>query len=72
MGVKLRIIKKIRSLRSRGYLTRKQLEVLEEASQKPFKAKRPAQKYACGSCSYEWFYKSMKCPACSSEKISAA
>lgn len=71
MVIKVRLMKKIRKLRSRGFLTREQLEVLEEASQRPFKVKKPAQKYSCSECSYEWFYKAMKCPTCSSDRVSA-
>ena len=72
MRIKMRMMKKMKKLRRRGFLTRNELEVLEEASQRPFRAKKPAQKYLCGECNYAWLYKSMKCPTCSSDKIEAA
>ncbi|MBI4018319.1 MAG: hypothetical protein HY368_01810 [Candidatus Aenigmarchaeota archaeon] len=71
MGIKIRLVRKMKTLRKRGFLTRKQLVLLEEASQRPFKVKKPAQKYSCSDCSYAWFYKSMKCPTCSSDKVAA-
>lgn len=55
-------------MRFRNYLTRKELQLLEEASQKQFKPKTPAQKYRCADCSYLWFYKASKCPVCGSAK----
>ena len=59
-------------MRFRDYLTREEIELLEEASQKKFKPKNPAQKYKCDECSYAWFYKAARCPLCSSLKTAKA
>ncbi len=53
--------------RIRGWLTREDIEMLEEASKRKLKyPKNPAKKYVCGACEYSWFYYSVRCPVCSS------
>lgn len=54
--------------RFRNFLTRDEIKLLEEASEKKFKPKNPAQKYRCRECRYAWLYKATKCPVCSSPK----
>ena len=54
----------------KGYLTRDDIDVLEEASKRVLKyPKQYVQKYKCGSCSYEWLYNAVKCPVCSTADI---
>ena len=54
----------------KGYLTRDDLDVLEEASKRVLKyPKQYVQKYKCGSCSYEWLYNAVKCPVCSTSDV---
>ncbi len=52
-----------------GWLTRKDIEMLDEASIKPIKVRNPAQKYKCASCDYMWLYSSARCPICSSTSL---
>jgi len=59
-------------MRFRNFLTREEIELLEEASQKKFKPKTPAQKYKCNDCNYSWLYKAEKCPVCASTKTAKA
>ena len=61
----------VSSLRGiKGYLTRDDLDVLEEASKRVLKyPKQYVQKYKCASCSYEWLYNAVKCPVCSTSDI---
>jgi len=55
--------------RIRGWLTKEDVERLDEASKRQYKyPKRPAQKFKCSDCDYTWFYSSVNCPVCSSEK----
>jgi rubrerythrin len=63
----MRTMKKIR-----GWLTKEDIELLEEASKRVLKyPKNPAKKYGCEDCSYTWLYSSVKCPVCSSSKTKA-
>ncbi len=65
------IMKHIRRIRKkvRGWLTKDDIEMLEEASKRVLKyPKCPAKKYSCGDCNYTWLYSSMKCPVCASPK----
>ena len=56
--------------RIRGYLTKDDIAILDEASKRVYKhAKNPAKHYQCGECEYHWLYLSMKCPVCSSVQI---
>jgi len=53
-----------------GFLTREDVELLQEASlRKPKYKKIYTKKWNCGSCSYVWFYQTLKCPSCSSAQI---
>jgi rubrerythrin len=55
--------------RIRGWLTKEDIELLEEASKRHYKyPKNPAQKFKCSDCNYMWFYSSVKCPVCASDK----
>ncbi len=55
--------------RVRGWLTKDDIHMLEEASKRVLKyPKNPAKKYGCEDCSYTWLYASLKCPLCSSTK----
>ncbi|MCX6818925.1 MAG: hypothetical protein NT129_02895 [Candidatus Aenigmarchaeota archaeon] len=57
----------------RGFLTHKDIELLEEASIRKTKYKKCfPKKFSCSNCSYNWFYKTVKCPACSSKEIKEA
>jgi rubrerythrin len=54
--------------RIRGWLTKDDIEKLEEASKRVLKyPKNPAKKYGCSDCNYTWLYSSLKCPVCSSQ-----
>lgn len=56
--------------RFRGFLTSEDIKVLEEASVRQPKYKKVfVKKWSCGSCNYNWFYNSMKCPSCASPQI---
>ncbi len=56
--------------RVRGFLTSEDVRMLEEAAVRQPKYKKVfVKKWSCGSCSYNWFYSSLKCPACSSVEI---
>ncbi len=56
--------------RFRGFLTSEDVRMLEEAAVRQPKYKKVfVKKWSCGSCSYNWFYNSLKCPACSSAEI---
>jgi rubrerythrin len=60
---------KTRMAAVRGWLTREEVEILEEASKRKLKyPKNPAKKFTCGECSYTWLYPSVRCPICSSCK----
>ncbi|MFH0832749.1 MAG: hypothetical protein V1900_03465 [Candidatus Aenigmatarchaeota archaeon] len=51
--------------RIRGFLTREDIALLEEASQRKLKhPKSVVRRYSCNSCNYNFFYKSVKCPVC--------
>lgn len=53
----------------RGFLTKDDLKLLEEASKRQLKYKKnPAQKWKCGDCEYTWLYSASRCPVCSSLK----
>ena len=55
--------------RIRGWLTKEDVQLLEEASKRVLKyPKNPAKKYGCTDCNYIWLYSSVKCPLCSSTK----
>lgn len=54
--------------RIRGFLTKDDIALLEEASTRPVKARKPAQRYKCCDCDYTWLYKTARCPMCSSQK----
>jgi hypothetical protein len=50
-----------------GWLSKEDIEVLEEASKRKLKyAKNPAKKFKCNSCEYIWLYTAVRCPLCSS------
>lgn len=49
-----------------GWLTRKDIQLLEEVSTKPVRARNFVSKYKCESCNYTWLYSSARCPVCSS------
>lgn len=54
----------------RGYLTKKDMDMLREASKRQLKHKKVfPEKFNCSSCSYTWFYQSLKCPSCTSSSI---
>ena len=56
--------------RLRGFLTREDLNMLEEASTKKTKYKKCfPKKFTCPSCGYNWFYETVRCPSCSSKDI---
>ena len=53
-----------------GYLTRDDVELLEKASTRELKHKKKfIAGRICSECDYKWFYKSFRCPSCSSEDI---
>jgi len=53
-----------------GYLTREDLDMLEQASARVLKHKKTfVAKSTCKSCSYSWFYDTIKCPSCESKEI---
>jgi rubrerythrin len=55
--------------RIRGWLTKEDVRMLEEASKRVLKyPKNPAKKYGCDDCNYTWLYSSVKCPVCASPK----
>lgn len=55
--------------RVRGWLTKEDIAMLEEASKRVLKyPKNPARKFGCDECSYTWLYSSVKCPVCASSK----
>ena len=56
-------------MRFKGYLTRKEIELLEEASQRKIKPRKPAPMFICNECSHQWLYKTARCPLCSSQKL---
>ena len=64
-------VKLASSLRGiKGYLTRDDIDVLEEASKRVLKyPKQYVQKYKCSSCNYEWLYSAVKCPVCSTSGV---
>ena len=67
-GIRNRIRTKIS-----GFLTREDLETLEEASRrKPKYEKKFTQAFNCIVCNYKWFYKTIKCPACESIDVRQA
>jgi len=44
--------------------------MLEKASARVLKHKKKfVDKWSCHSCSYVWFYNTIKCPSCSSKEI---
>ncbi len=54
----------------KGYLTRKDIEKLEQAAIRPLKHKKVfVKQWLCSACDYTWFYNSMRCPSCSSAEI---
>ncbi|MBI2970808.1 MAG: hypothetical protein HYY37_00135 [Candidatus Aenigmarchaeota archaeon] len=54
----------------KGYLTQKDMELLRQASARQLKHKKVfPKKFSCASCSYTWFYQSLKCPSCTSATI---
>lgn len=56
--------------RIKGYLTKDDIELLEEASKRVYKhAKNPAKRFECGECQYAWLYPTLKCPICASMQI---
>lgn len=56
--------------RIKGFLTRDDVELLEEAStRKPKYKKATVHSWSCNACNYKWFYKSSKCPICSSHSV---
>ena len=60
---------KSRLARISGWLTREDLDLLEEASKRKLKyAKNPAKKFKCNECEYTWLYTSLRCPLCSSQQ----
>jgi rubrerythrin len=54
--------------RIRGFLTKDDIALLEEASQRPVKPRKPAERFRCIECNYTWLYKAARCPLCSSSK----
>ena len=53
-----------------GFLTREDVDMLEKASARVLKHKKKfVDKWSCHSCSYVWFYNTIKCPSCSSKEI---
>ncbi|HLC67594.1 MAG TPA: hypothetical protein VJI12_01805 [archaeon] len=55
--------------RIRGWLTRDEMEILEEAGKRKLKyPKSPAKKFSCSECNYTWLYPSVRCPVCSSQR----
>ena len=68
---KLKMVKKAGkntvAKRIRGWLSKDDIDMLDEASKRVLKyPKNPAKKYGCDECSYEWLYSSIRCPICSS------
>lgn len=56
-----------------GYLTKKDMDMLREASKRQLKHKKMfPKKLSCGSCSYTWFYQSLRCPSCASPSVRQA
>lgn len=56
--------------RIKGYLTKDDIAMLEEAGRRVYKhAKNPAKHFQCDECEYHWLYPSMKCPVCASVQI---
>jgi len=55
-----------------GWLTKKDIELLEESSKKPEREKTFVIKHKCSECSYEWFYEAVRCPMCFSLKVEKA
>ena len=54
----------------RGYLTKKDMDMLRQASKRQLKHKKVfPKKFNCGSCNYTWFYQSVKCPSCTASTI---
>ena len=54
----------------RGFLTREDMVVLEEASRRKLKYPKVfTSLLRCTACDYNWFYKAAKCPACESTAI---
>ncbi len=52
-----------------GWLTKDDVELLEEASKRKLKyAKNPAKKFRCAECEYVWLYTSLNCPLCASKQ----
>ncbi len=52
----------------RGFLTRGDVEALEEASKRQYKyPKKHVKKFECAECNYSWFYKSNRCPVCAAD-----
>lgn len=50
-----------------GWLSKEDVELLEEASKRKLKyAKNPAKKFKCNECDYVWLYTAVRCPLCSS------
>ncbi len=53
-----------------GFLTREDVDLLQEASvRKPKYKKIYTKKLSCGACDYTWFYSTLRCPSCSSTEI---
>ncbi len=56
--------------RIKGFLTREDMEMLQEASKRKLKYPKIFTKsLKCTACDYKWFYNTAKCPACESTEI---
>ena len=54
-----------------GFLSRDDMKILKEASVRKSKYKKiHTKKWNCVKCNYDWFYKTIRCPTCSSTDIS--